>query len=208
MMRLADEDQAIDATLDELADLLELLVEIIFRAGEEQRVARREQLGLDGLRGAGEIADRERWEDRADGVRPACGQRAGRAVRHPAKLLDRAGDALAGRGETTSGRLMARETVAVETPAMRATCRRPTCALVSPPSKPGSLSNVSSSIDRLAMAFIQAGSGESKFQTIYATVPDVAIRPSSASVRSDAAPDKTPSIASRLTASIIRIQAA
>jgi hypothetical protein len=95
VMRLADQQQRVDAALDQLAHLPVLLLGIVFRAGEQQRVAGLRQFALQRLDGAREVAMRQSGKHCADRPGPARRERARRAMRHPAEMAHHRGDAVA-----------------------------------------------------------------------------------------------------------------
>ena len=88
MMCLADQHQALDAALDELARLPVFLLRLVLRAREKQRVPVLAKLVLQRLHRAREVALRERRKDRSDGRAAARGECAGGAMRHPAQMPD------------------------------------------------------------------------------------------------------------------------
>src|SRR5580704_14819830 len=79
VMIFADQDQRINAALDELLGLLRLLFEAVFGASKQQSVTTHCQLVLEGLDGVREIAVRPRRKDGTDGVGALGCKRARRA---------------------------------------------------------------------------------------------------------------------------------
>src|SRR5262249_11571129 len=86
MMNLADPDQRIDAQPKQLRGLLQSLLEPIFGAGQQQRVAAQSQFALEGLDRASEVAMGEGREDGADGVSALGRERARAAVGDPSEM--------------------------------------------------------------------------------------------------------------------------
>src|ERR1700712_2898161 len=63
VMQFANQQNGIDTALDELLDLPKLLIEVVCRAGQQQRVAEPGKFALQPVDGTGEVAMREGGKD-------------------------------------------------------------------------------------------------------------------------------------------------
>ena len=118
-----DERERVDAVLDHLLRHANLGRKVVVMCGKHDGEAARVGLALQRARRARVQRIVERRHDGADHVAALAAQRARRAVRHVAQLVDRRLHAQQRRGIDGAGKFSARETVAVETPARRATSR-------------------------------------------------------------------------------------
>jgi hypothetical protein len=93
-----DQDQAVDAALDQRAHLLRLLIWIVLGVGHEQGVTRFVQPCLKGGDAGGEDRDIERRHHRTDGPRLPRGEHPRRAVGYVVQFLYGGPDPLPERG--------------------------------------------------------------------------------------------------------------
>ena len=118
---MADQQQAIRPARHQCADLIFLDLRLIGRTGHEQHIAPRVQLFLKRLKPSCEDRVLHRWDNRADGEGAFRGHHARAEIWCVSKSFD--GDITRFRVCSTarSGEFRQRETVAVDTPAARAT---------------------------------------------------------------------------------------
>ena len=116
------EQHPVDLALGQRAHDPQLVLGVLARVAQQQRVAGAPRGGLDRGHDVGEVGVREPADRQPERLRPAAGQRAGDRVRAVARALDR-GQHAARASCSLAGRvpLMTCETVVTETPASRAT---------------------------------------------------------------------------------------